>query len=29
MRNGAQIILGAIVGGLVGIGIGMLAKMLS
>lgn len=29
MRNGAQIILGAIVGGLVDIGIGMLAKMLS
>lgn len=29
MRNGAQIKLGAIVGGLVGIGIGMLAKMLS
>lgn len=29
IRNGAQIILGAIVGGLVGIGIGMLAKMLS
>lgn len=28
MRNGAQIILGAVAGGLVGIGIGMLAKML-
>ena len=28
VRNGAQIILGAVAGGLVGIGIGMLAKML-
>ncbi len=28
-RNGVQIILGAIAGGLVGVGIGMLAKMLS
>lgn len=28
-RSGVQIILGAIVGGMVGVGIGMLAKMLS
>ena len=28
-RNGVQIILGAIAGGMVGVGIGMLAKMLS
>ena len=28
-RNAVQIIIGAIAGGLVGVGIGMLAKMLS